>query len=329
VAQLSDEQLPLHQDRIQDYCSTVKTDVDFIATLEPGAACMALCEDVWYRARITQIQEDGINVLFVDYGNSEVVRRDNLRRVCKELMELPVQAFHCKLSGIQPLTGEEWDEASCNRFQELVLLEEAKSFQLRAPKLVKDEDGVKFVEGHLVDGEADVADLLVDGGYAQSSCDITETPAETVLETATEAPLSQRNPYDSETDLEKEVQRMVADVIKLAQDELVIGNNSDAEVVADVEINDAVDETCEFPKRETGAESNGAGDVKDDFENSHFDEPTKESQEEHGKSVANPKSLWHWFVAGGSPDLRLWRIVFCSLFNHFVRTCLHDPDPCY
>ena len=157
----------------------VLTIVLLCCRLQKDDACMAVYEDVWYRARVTHVKDDDhVDVLFVDYGNSELVPVDDLRPVCRELMELPMQAFHCRLSGIQPLAEGDWDEASSNRFHELVLLEEAKSFQLCSPTVLNDKDGVKFVEGHLVDGETDIASLLVEGGYAQSCCDSMKTPAE-------------------------------------------------------------------------------------------------------------------------------------------------------
>lgn len=61
------------------------------------AACFSE-DDRWYRAKVTDIATpQKVTVLFVDYGNDDVVSENELRCLTAELCKLPSQAFHCTL----------------------------------------------------------------------------------------------------------------------------------------------------------------------------------------------------------------------------------------
>lgn len=67
--------------------------------LVPGMACAAKFTDdeMWYRATVTQVTTNGAEVLFVDYGNSEVVSVDNICEISQDCLSLPPQAILCSL----------------------------------------------------------------------------------------------------------------------------------------------------------------------------------------------------------------------------------------
>ncbi|RMX47663.1 hypothetical protein pdam_00013604 [Pocillopora damicornis] len=81
-------------------------------------------DDAWYRARITEMKTQGdtpqANVIYVDFGNNEILPVSRLRMLRKEHAELPMIAVLCALDGALPTGGgKNWSTASIERFQEL------------------------------------------------------------------------------------------------------------------------------------------------------------------------------------------------------------------
>ena len=75
----------------------------------------------WCRAKITDvISEDEIEVFYIDYGSKSTLPSSKLRPLTKALMELPAQAFACRLSSVRPVGNQfRWPHAACIRFLEL------------------------------------------------------------------------------------------------------------------------------------------------------------------------------------------------------------------
>nr|KAG5696920.1 hypothetical protein BaRGS_015884 [Batillaria attramentaria] len=74
-----------------------------LATPTPGQACCALyAEDqLWYRASVLSIHGQQIKVRFVDYGNAELVDRENVKPISPDILSKPVMAIECCLEGFQ------------------------------------------------------------------------------------------------------------------------------------------------------------------------------------------------------------------------------------
>ncbi|KAL3883135.1 hypothetical protein ACJMK2_029428 [Sinanodonta woodiana] len=74
-----------------------------------GLACCAQFsfDQCWYRALIVDKDDSAgqVLVLYVDYGNSELVSLDRLRCLPPKYMSLPAQAVRCKLHDISPPVG--------------------------------------------------------------------------------------------------------------------------------------------------------------------------------------------------------------------------------
>lgn len=113
-------------------------------------------DQLWYRVTVQSVANEEIEVLFVDYGNVEIV--ESVQALRAEHAALPCQAFHCALHGVQAIS-EEWDEASLGRFEEL--MEEDKKFTLTVVEVAADR-----VWAQLREGDESVAELMVSGGYA-------------------------------------------------------------------------------------------------------------------------------------------------------------------
>ncbi|XP_027041695.1 tudor domain-containing protein 7-like [Pocillopora damicornis] len=99
---------------------------DPLPSLKQGMFCCAQFkeDDAWYRARITEMKTQGdtpqANVIYVDFGNNEILPVSRLRMLRKEHAELPMIAVLCALDGALPTGGgKNWSTASIERFQEL------------------------------------------------------------------------------------------------------------------------------------------------------------------------------------------------------------------
>lgn len=85
--------------------------------LAPGLLCAALFADdqMWYRARILSNTVAGIEVLFIDYGNSCMT--ESLKELPEELVILPPLAQKCSLQKPEGLTV--WGPEMVRKFSEI------------------------------------------------------------------------------------------------------------------------------------------------------------------------------------------------------------------
>ncbi|XP_015178527.1 PREDICTED: maternal protein tudor isoform X2 [Polistes dominula] len=84
-----------------------------------GTPCAALYENQWYRAKILNVDEDGIKILYVDYGNENTLTNESLRTIHNDLVtKLPAQAIRCMLRGHEMLPTNT-DECS-DQFETLI-----------------------------------------------------------------------------------------------------------------------------------------------------------------------------------------------------------------
>ena len=81
-----------------------------LAQVKPGMTCAAqfIEDDYWYRATVTKILPDNrLEILYVDYGNSEVTTFDRTCHLLPQFLEYPVQAFKCRLAGVSGTSNPE------------------------------------------------------------------------------------------------------------------------------------------------------------------------------------------------------------------------------
>lgn len=93
-----------------------------LPSLVLGAPCAALYTDgECYRAKITGLLTNGmVEVLFVDYGNTDFVSKDNIFALRPDLYATPVQSFRCRLEGVGA-TQEFWSPQHIAQFEDSVL----------------------------------------------------------------------------------------------------------------------------------------------------------------------------------------------------------------
>ena len=153
----------------EDSISTIQNNLDAICSdspakplvkrdLVPGMSCSAkYSEDKrWYRGVITNAKTSGIEVYFVDYGNTEVVPTSDVRVLQSELQAWEVQSFCCSLSNCHPV-GSQWSEGAAGVFTELTADKQLKAHIISRVKS-------DYWEVRLEESGADICDQLVQSG---------------------------------------------------------------------------------------------------------------------------------------------------------------------
>ncbi|XP_074471432.1 tudor domain-containing 6 isoform X3 [Sebastes fasciatus] len=128
-----------------------------------GLYCAAKAEDgEFYRATVAEVAETQIKVFFVDYGNTEVVDRSNIRTLPDELKKLPCLSLKCTLAGVRPKDGR-WSRSACDFFIKAV-----------TDKVLTVHVTAKYDEGYVVQltdpkaqGERDLGTLMCSSGLAE------------------------------------------------------------------------------------------------------------------------------------------------------------------
>lgn len=70
----------------------------------------------WYRAEVKSATTDGVDVCFIDFGNSEVVPPNNLRDIFDVRFMQPATCITCKLNDVtdvEPEKAKDWLEENC------------------------------------------------------------------------------------------------------------------------------------------------------------------------------------------------------------------------
>ena len=106
---------------INDYCESGTAELVTMPTV--GAAVLAQydLDRVWYRGEIIEVSEETCKVLFVDYGNVEVIDKKRIFAMLAHFLELPAQAIHCSLQGVSPNVTQEQVDAFESLVQQSLL----------------------------------------------------------------------------------------------------------------------------------------------------------------------------------------------------------------
>ena len=108
-----------------------------------GQPCVALYEDMWYRARVTSVSGNELIVHYVDYGNAETVQTSTVKQMKPLFLKVPQVAIECSVE----LNRDEWSEEATTLLEELtgenqliiqVLSQQANRYQVK----VSDGDAI-------------------------------------------------------------------------------------------------------------------------------------------------------------------------------------------
>ena len=110
------------------YCQLAKDEIPFEALMntiyehagtlpvldqvKKGISCIGLFSEdgSWYRGTVLETRQGEARLLFVDYGNEEWVKNENIKEIPKDIQTLPLQAVQCCLAYSQPATGTWTDQ---------------------------------------------------------------------------------------------------------------------------------------------------------------------------------------------------------------------------
>uniref|UniRef100_A0A8D1BL02 Tudor domain-containing protein 6 n=1 Tax=Sus scrofa TaxID=9823 RepID=A0A8D1BL02_PIG len=106
---------------IQDYCQNIAS--PYQATT-PACLAKRTANGKWSRALISGVQpSEHVKVIFVDYGDEDMVPLKNLYSISEEFLKVKAQAFRCSLYNLIQPTGQNpfvWDEKAIQAFSDFV-----------------------------------------------------------------------------------------------------------------------------------------------------------------------------------------------------------------
>lgn len=105
-------------DLIHEHYSNLIEEQDTVNEPQIDMFCVANFseDDGWYRAKVTAVHGNSVEVFYVDYGNSEVLPVSRIKTLKPDFANLPLQAIQCELTGVH---GSNKDEIS-SKFLKIV-----------------------------------------------------------------------------------------------------------------------------------------------------------------------------------------------------------------
>jgi len=153
------------------YFSQNDTDLLYDVKIGDFVAAPFELDASWYRARVTDIMDNGtLDLFYIDFGDYGEFHKDGLRTLRADFLSLPHQAFCCSLGNVSPI-DESWTEEAISEFE--VLCHTAKWKLLSAKTIgynVEGNDAIPVLQLIDTSGESDVdiADQLVSKDLAKN-----------------------------------------------------------------------------------------------------------------------------------------------------------------
>lgn len=107
---------------LQEHCNKRSAEMDIVYAPQVGTVCLAqfLPDQLWYRAQVVALPGGAqVEVLYVDYGNKDVVPGLSVRKIPDRFMRLPIQAVQVALADVAPLVGNSWSNEAKNKLTKL------------------------------------------------------------------------------------------------------------------------------------------------------------------------------------------------------------------
>ncbi|XP_020627807.1 putative ATP-dependent RNA helicase TDRD9 [Orbicella faveolata] len=140
--------------------------------LSVGTLCLALYaeDELFYRARILAIHDGkflSVEVLYLDFGNEGVVKLGHLKKMKREFMNLPFQAFECRLCEVAPMPFAHcpvgaWSPRATQRF---IQLTENKKLAAKVYSLVRNVLNLDLYDTS-TEEDVHINQVLIDEGFA-------------------------------------------------------------------------------------------------------------------------------------------------------------------
>ncbi|XP_039386600.1 tudor domain-containing protein 6 [Mauremys reevesii] len=153
------------------YSRAQKLDV-IVLEPQPRALCCAKWkENAYYRAVITNVLGNGVEVHLVDRGNREILDWYEVKELLPQFRELPAVALKCCLADVCPL-GKTWSKEAVVHFKRTV---QSKELVIQVLGTQGDKHVIEVLDQSQT-GEKNISKILCQGGYAKfPGADIPET----------------------------------------------------------------------------------------------------------------------------------------------------------
>lgn len=92
-----------------------------VSQCETGDLCLALFheDNSWYRGRVLQNLGHSLKVFFIDYGNTETVKMNDIRKAPEYVLAIPALSTKCVVSDCTPLSGV-WTEEEKKKIETML-----------------------------------------------------------------------------------------------------------------------------------------------------------------------------------------------------------------
>lgn len=87
-----------------------------------GDLCLALFheDNGWYRAQVLSVSGNSVTVFFIDYGNTETVKIDNLRNASDFVLAIPPLTTKCQVADCIPLNEQSWTDEETKKIESML-----------------------------------------------------------------------------------------------------------------------------------------------------------------------------------------------------------------
>uniref|UniRef100_A0AAY5EQL3 Tudor domain-containing protein n=1 Tax=Electrophorus electricus TaxID=8005 RepID=A0AAY5EQL3_ELEEL len=108
--------------KLSDHFSGLQLNQEILEDPVPGVFCCAMYEkDMhYYRALVVDVFENGAEVFFIDFGNTEKVPSMLIKKLPRQFAVEPEFAFNCSLANVTPLE-DVWQKAATEFFKKATL----------------------------------------------------------------------------------------------------------------------------------------------------------------------------------------------------------------
>ena len=143
-------------------------------------------DDHWYRALIRDFTGDAVNVLYIDFGNSEALPLTRVHPITEALSGYPRQTIECRLEGLEDYTPT----ANCVEAMECELLGVSCNLSVIRCDVTT---GVHVVRMMLKEDSRDVSDWVLTSGYFTKNLSAVKEPSQETTHPQTGVSAPQEN----------------------------------------------------------------------------------------------------------------------------------------
>ena len=157
--------------------------------------CKFSADGLWYRAVVAECQDSLCDVQFIDYGNTDTVKLENITTCPKEFIQVPIMAAKCALNGVVPpaSSAPHWPQEAMTFLRSRCL-----DRVLLAKMEAREESGAPLVQ--LIDTSSDtdiyISSELIKAGLAAEPQSVPTTSQAMVVDHLPEAQLPAADEFD-------------------------------------------------------------------------------------------------------------------------------------